>query len=75
MATGFEITYFGEPTEADWARVAELAAQGYTSGQLVNDDEPDPAEAHYHRSDGKPGKRRLAPCYCDTPTTASRPGS
>jgi hypothetical protein len=40
MATWFEITYTGEPTEADWARVAELAAEGFTSGQLLNDDEP-----------------------------------
>jgi hypothetical protein len=36
MATWFEITYTGEPTEADYARVAELAAQGFTSGQLIN---------------------------------------
>jgi hypothetical protein len=40
MATWFEITYTGKPTEADYARVAELAAQGFTSGQLINDDEP-----------------------------------
>jgi hypothetical protein len=39
MATWFEITYTGEPTEADYARVAELAAQGFTSGQLINDGE------------------------------------
>jgi hypothetical protein len=42
MATWFEITYTGEPTEADYARVAELAAQGCTSGQLLNDPEPAP---------------------------------
>lgn len=39
MATWFEITYTGEPTEADYARVAELAAQGFTSGQLLNEEE------------------------------------
>lgn len=44
MATWFEITYTGEPTEADYARVAELAAQGYTSGQLINEeDDEDPS--------------------------------
>lgn len=37
MATWFEITFTGEPTETDFARVAELAAQGFTSGQLVNE--------------------------------------
>jgi hypothetical protein len=42
MATWFEITYTGEPTEDDYARVAELAAQGFTSGQLLND--PDEGE-------------------------------
>lgn len=41
MASWFEITYVGEPTEDDYARVAELAAQGYTSGQLINEDEDD----------------------------------
>ena len=47
MATWFEITYKGEQTEDDYARVAELAAQGFTSGQLIN--EPDPAdEPHEH---------------------------
>jgi hypothetical protein len=46
MATWFEIIYTGEPTEADYDRVAELAAQGYTSGQLINeDDDDDEAEA------------------------------
>jgi len=33
--------YAGEPTEADYARVAELAAAGFTSGPLLNDpDDP-----------------------------------
>lgn len=36
MATWFTITFEGEPTEADFARVAELAAEGCTSGQLLN---------------------------------------
>lgn len=39
MATYFKIVYTGEPTDADYARVAELAAQGYTEGQLINEDE------------------------------------
>lgn len=41
MATWFEITYTGEPTEADYARVAELAAQGFTSGQLNGGEDED----------------------------------
>lgn len=36
-ATWFTITFEGEPTEADFARVSELAAGGYTSGQLLNE--------------------------------------
>ncbi len=39
-ATWFTITFEGEPTEADFARVAELAAGGFTSGQLINDPPP-----------------------------------
>jgi hypothetical protein len=39
MATWFTIEFTGEPTEADFRRVSELAAEGYTSGQLINDDE------------------------------------
>lgn len=39
MATWFEITFTGEPTEADFRRVSEMAAQGYTSGQLVNNED------------------------------------
>lgn len=38
MATWFEIIYTGEPTDADYERVAELAARGYTSGELINDE-------------------------------------
>lgn len=37
MATWFEITFTGDPTEADFKRVAELAADGFTSGQLINE--------------------------------------
>jgi hypothetical protein len=44
MATWFRIEFEGEPTEADFARVAELAAEGYTSGQLINDPEDEDAE-------------------------------
>ena len=51
MATWFTITFEGEPTETDFERVSELAAEGYTSGQLIN--EPDteheegPATGYY----------------------------
>lgn len=37
MATWFEITFTGDPTENDFERVAELAAQGFTSGQLISE--------------------------------------
>lgn len=37
MATWFEIIYTGDPTEDDYARVSRLAADGFTSGQLIND--------------------------------------
>jgi hypothetical protein len=39
MATWFDLTFTGDPTERDFRRVAELAAQGFTSGQLLNDPE------------------------------------
>lgn len=39
MATWFEIIYTGEPTAADYQRVSALAAEGYTSGELINGDE------------------------------------
>lgn len=37
MATWFRIEFEGEPTEADFARVSELAAHGFTSGQLISE--------------------------------------
>jgi hypothetical protein len=37
MATWFEITFTGEPTEGDFERVSELAAQGCTIAQLINE--------------------------------------
>lgn len=37
MATWWEITFTGEPTESDFERVSEMVAQGFTSGQLVNE--------------------------------------
>lgn len=62
MATWFEIIFTGQPTEADFKRVSGLAAQGYTSGQLINDpgaeDEEGPATGYYSDGDldphGKP---------------------
>jgi hypothetical protein len=42
MATWFTITFEGDPTEADFARVAEMAGQGFTSGQLINDETTEP---------------------------------
>jgi hypothetical protein len=44
MATWFVIKFEGKPTEADFARVAELAAQGYTSGKLTNEPGAERAE-------------------------------
>lgn len=44
MATWWELTFTGEPTEADFERVSELAAQGFTSGQLVNEAGAEDAE-------------------------------
>lgn len=40
MATWWELTFTGEPTEADLEHVAELVGKGFTSGQLVNEDVP-----------------------------------
>jgi hypothetical protein len=56
MATWFTITYEGEPTEDDYARVSELAAQGFTSGQLIND--PVPGSPEWDA--GVPTKREIA---------------
>ena len=55
MATWFRIEFEGEPTEADFARVARLAGEGYTSGQLINepgaeDEEHTPEELAYQRA-------------------------
>lgn len=53
MATWWELTFTGEPTEADFRHVAEMTAQGFASGQLVNEpgaeDEEGPATGY--RSD------------------------
>jgi hypothetical protein len=43
MATWFEITFTGEPTDSDRERAAELIRDGFTSGQLLG--EPDAPEA------------------------------
>ena len=51
MATSWTLTFEGEPTEADFRRVAEMTAQGFTSGQLINDPgaefEEGPATGYY----------------------------
>jgi hypothetical protein len=51
MATWFEIHFYGDPTEADFERVSELAAQGCTSGQLIpqpgDEDRERPATGYY----------------------------
>jgi hypothetical protein len=61
MATWWEITFTGEPTESDFARVAEMVAQGFTSGQLINgpgdEDEEGPAAGCY--APGRPGRPYL----------------
>jgi hypothetical protein len=41
MATYWTLTFEGEPTEADFERVSEMTAQGFTSGQLINEPERD----------------------------------
>ena len=47
MATWWTLTFEGEPTEADFQRVSEMTARGFTSGQLINEpgagDEEGPA--------------------------------
>jgi hypothetical protein len=42
MATWWALTFTGEPTENDFARVSEMVAEGFTSGQLIeNPEDPD----------------------------------
>lgn len=41
MATWFRIEFEGEPTGADFREVSALAARGYTSGQLLNEEDED----------------------------------
>ena len=41
MATWWTLTFEGEPTEADFQRVSEMAAQGFTSGQLISEPAPE----------------------------------
>jgi hypothetical protein len=51
MATWWTLTFEGEPTEADFERVSEMTAQGFTSGQLINEpgteDEEGPATGYH----------------------------
>lgn len=51
METWWEVTFTGEPTEADFGRVSEMVAQGFTSGQLLNEpgaeDREGPATGYY----------------------------
>ena len=37
MATWWEITWYGEPTDEDRERAATMIREGFTSGQLVNE--------------------------------------
>ena len=41
MATWWDITFTGDPTDDDLEHVAELIKQGFTSGQLINDEDDD----------------------------------
>jgi hypothetical protein len=56
MATWWEVTFTGEPTENDFARVSEMTAQGFTSGQLINEPGDElaegPATGYYAPGDG-----------------------
>jgi len=72
MATWFEITYTGEPTEADYARVAELAAQGFTSGQLISEPEADGPHTAVAESSGS-GFLVTCPLGCNLGTSAHAP--
>jgi len=38
MASWWELTFTGEPTAADFERVEDMVAQGFTGGQLADDD-------------------------------------
>lgn len=38
MATWWEITFTGDPTDDDLEHVAGMIKEGFTSGQLLNDD-------------------------------------
>jgi hypothetical protein len=48
MATGWEITFTGDPTDLDLEHVAGLVRQGFTSGQLIEDAED--------KDNGEPGE-------------------
>jgi hypothetical protein len=41
MATWFEITFTGDPTDADRERAADLVREGFTSGQLRGEPDED----------------------------------
>lgn len=38
MATWWSITFTGEPTDTDLEHVARLIQEGYTSGQLIEEE-------------------------------------
>lgn len=40
MATWWDITFTGDPTDTDREHVADMIRQGFTSGQLINEDAP-----------------------------------
>jgi hypothetical protein len=76
MATWFTIMFEGEPTEADFARVSRLAAQGFTSGQLINEPgaehEEGPATGYY--VEWTPGGYRSTGFIEDDPRRSTREG-
>ncbi len=39
MATYFTISFEGEPTESDLQRASQLVSEGYTEGELINDED------------------------------------
>ena len=39
LATWWQIEFTGEPTETDLEHVADLVKQGFTSGQLLNNED------------------------------------